>query len=235
MADRPNELDLGEVGDTDALELDLPAAQPGPAPPTDDSDSAAPFPPVENRSPAHSAVVRHRRMQTGSARRVHRTDLNEAVRSKVYPAVAAGSARRQPSLETAHGSESFYGALFGAFSYPLAQSAWVMLIIGALFFYGVDMLVAFASSGLFVIGSGLTIGGVMAAYLATFWLQIITHSATGENSLPDWPDLSGISAHALLLFASAIVIAFAPAVAAFVLAGKAAFWGCWRWALCSFR
>jgi hypothetical protein len=94
MADRPNELDLGEVGDTDALELDLPVAQPGLAPPTDDNDSAAPVPPGENRSPAHSAIMRNRWMQTGSARRVHRTDLNQAVLSNVYPAVSAGSARR---------------------------------------------------------------------------------------------------------------------------------------------
>lgn len=93
----------------------------------------------------------------------------------------------------------FFASLKGAFKYPVVEGAWLLMILGTLFFGALEVVIFvlkfMVTTGLaplvFRAGVGLVIVVVFGAgYLFAYIQCIITATAAGDHRLPDWPDLS---------------------------------------------
>jgi hypothetical protein len=105
---------------------------------------------------------------------------------------------------------SFYRLLPGAFGYPFKSKGIILLVIGAIVF----LVLEFLSSWSWII-SIITTG-----YLFAYMQKIISHTAQGEDELPDFPEFGEWWSDIILpflLFAGTFVVSFAPAIAIFFL------------------
>lgn len=82
------------------------------------------------------------------------------------------------------------GELSGAFSYPLAGGGWVALVAGAVL--GGVLSWFIAVGGFFMLFFALAFFLAMVGYVWVWLLRIVSATADGEDSLPDWPDFSGL-------------------------------------------
>jgi hypothetical protein len=125
--------------------------------------------------------------------------------------------------------EKTFGQRVGtAFLYPLQGDGIILLFTGGLFYMLIDaagfisrfagMVGILAIVFLTILGSG---------YLVSYMRRILTSSAVGENSMPDWPDLGDLSSDILLPFmqlSTTVAFCFAPAIALTVYAPPESPW-----------
>jgi hypothetical protein len=115
----------------------------------------------------------------------------------------------------------FFARLPGAFLYPLRGTGWIMLIVGSVLFALVGLTVALLGGGILI--PVALIGYLLAAgYLCAFMIKVIRSSGSGDQELPDWPELGGwwedILRPFLLILATG-AFCLAPAVAWLLIAG----------------
>lgn len=104
----------------------------------------------------------------------------------------------------------FYRRLPGTLVFPFRRNGIILLIIGALVFLVLEFLARF-SWILTVISTG---------YLFAYMQKIISHSAQGEDDMPDFPEFSEWWSDIIqpfLQFTGTAVVSFAPAIAAAIL------------------
>ncbi len=97
----------------------------------------------------------------------------------------------EPARSQAAPDKSFFSQACGAFSYPLKGDGLILLICGVVFFVVlgfVRTLAGMAGPYGFVLVLMLTIFGM--GYVFSYAKSIITSTANGEDSPPDWPDVT---------------------------------------------
>ena len=111
---------------------------------------------------------------------------------------------------------SFEAGLGGIFKYPLKGKGLAILIMGALLVWIGRGL---ASHGIGT--AGLTIAGVVAAYLAMFYIDVCHSTVSGDDELPDWPDPLRIHEFGLDVgkFVCATICSFLPVIVILILVG----------------
>lgn len=103
-----------------------------------------------------------------------------------------------------------------AFSYPFADGGWMALVAGALM-GGIGLFVL--RFGIFMLVLVIPLFLAMVGYLWTWLLQIVSSTAYGEDSLPDWPDFTSVrdsALRALVLFLL-VLLCLTPAIGAWYL------------------
>ena len=111
--------------------------------------------------------------------------------------------------------ETFLGQMRGAFSYPLKNDGWILLICGVFFFVALGFirtLVGILGPYSFVLASLVAAFGT--GYAFSYAKSIITSTANGEDAQPDWPDVTEWQADILLPFCQMIALlalTFGPA------------------------
>jgi hypothetical protein len=106
---------------------------------------------------------------------------------------------------------SFARSLDGLFMYPLRGSGLPMLLLGTVFFYAVELILWLSGFSFFFMAIGLIVAVLMSAYQSMFFVSVLNKSATGDDDLPGWPDITaGEMISDLLKFVGAAVIAFLP-------------------------
>lgn len=116
-----------------------------------------------------------------------------------------------PALEQA---PSFYRQLPAAFVYPFKGSGLLLLGLGAVFF----LILAFALR--FALVFQFPIRVFTVGYLFACMQRIISSSATGEDEVPDFPEVSEIWSDIILpflFFTGTVIVSFAPAIAVAIL------------------
>jgi hypothetical protein len=119
-------------------------------------------------------------------------------------------------IPVAEPKRTFAQRVPAALLYPLRGDGFILLFTGGLLYLLMDgagivsrfagMVGVLAIVFLTVLGSG---------YLVAYMRRIVTSSAAGENTLPDWPDLSDLGSDIILPFlqlAGTVAISFAPAI-----------------------
>jgi hypothetical protein len=133
------------------------------------------------------------------------------VETAAAPPVAHTAQAAIAAINPAYYEEpSFYRLLPGAFGYPFKSKGIILLVIGAIVF----LVLEFLSSWSWII-SIITTG-----YLFAYMQKIISHTAQGEDELPDFPEFGEWWSDIILpflLFAGTFVVSFAPAIAIFFL------------------
>ncbi len=118
----------------------------------------------------------------------------------------------------------FFAQLPGAFSYPMRGDGVVLLVAGALFYsllHAAMYLARFAPIYGLVAVAFLTIFG--GGYLTSYLRRILTSSAMGEDTMPDWPEITDFSSDVLLpLFQllGTLLACFAPAIALMIFVAR---------------
>lgn len=80
---------------------------------------------------------------------------------------------------------TFFQSLPGAFSYPVKGDAWLLLVLGTLFFGAIDL------AGMFMGFLGMGILGVFGTgYFFSYVQGIIATTGMGDNRGPEWPEFS---------------------------------------------
>jgi hypothetical protein len=105
---------------------------------------------------------------------------------------------------------SFYRRLPGAFAYPFKGSGLLLLGLGTVFF----VILAFALRLALVFQFAIRV--FTFGYLFAFMQRIISSSATGEDEVPDFPDVTEIWSDIILpflFFTGTVIVSFAPAIA----------------------
>jgi hypothetical protein len=120
----------------------------------------------------------------------------------------------------------FFSAMRSAFTYPLHEDGWILIIAGGLFFTVLGLARYVMGFGFLVMAASLVVSVFAAGYLFSYLQRIITTSAGGEKQLPDWPDFSGFDdvIGPCFQFGAAIFGCFLPAIAVLVLAGTDSEW-----------
>jgi len=115
--------------------------------------------------------------------------------------------------------QSFIRMIPRAFSYPLKGNGMMILVAGTIFFWFFQLM---ASWSIF----GFLIGIFLSGYICAYMLKIINSSASGRETLPEWPeflDLWGSILSPLFLVIATAIVSFAPAaIYAFVLLPRGA-------------
>ncbi len=96
-----------------------------------------------------------------------------------------------------------------ALSYPIRNSGWIMILIGAIFSAILDL---FQFAPIF----GLVVGVFGAGYFGAFYLDIVNATMTDHDEMPDWPSMSDFITDILspfLRLTLLILISFTPLIA----------------------
>lgn len=93
-----------------------------------------------------------------------------------------------------------------AVMFPIRGKGIWLIIAGAVFFYGINLLNAISPL------LSLIFGTFTVAFLACYAFKIVGEAARGEDEAPDWPDATEIG-KPLLLYLAALAITVLPAVA----------------------
>ena len=113
--------------------------------------------------------------------------------------------------------ESFYAALRTAFAYPFRAGAWLLLLIGTVFFglleVSIFVLKWMLSSGILQLMWYALLGLVIlttftAGYLYAYMQRIILCTVGGDHDLPDWPEFSSLWADMVLPAFQNVVVWF---------------------------
>lgn len=113
--------------------------------------------------------------------------------------------------------KGFFASLPGVFAYPFKGSGPVLLVVGGVFFLilkGARFVSAFG--GLFGLAGVLLLTIFMTGYLFSYAKRIVASSAGGEESPPDWPELSDPFEDVLTPFGqflALVLLCFGPAAA----------------------
>ncbi len=90
----------------------------------------------------------------------------------------------QPSTADLGLPETFFKSIPGAFSYPVKGDAWLLLLLGTIFFGVLDLAQMFSG----IVGLGIGVFGT--GYLYSFVQSIIMATGMGDKRGPEWPDFS---------------------------------------------
>lgn len=105
--------------------------------------------------------------------------------------------------------DTFFKSLPSAFSYPIKGDAWLLLVLGTVFFGLLDLAKIF--SGL----AGLGVGLFGTGYLYSFVQSIIASTGMGDRRGPEWPEFSDWWSDILtpaFQFTFTTVVVFLPAI-----------------------
>jgi hypothetical protein len=120
-------------------------------------------------------------------------------------------------LHAAVEQKSFASRLGGAFLYPLKGDGVILLVTGTVFYSIIGGATSLSSHAVIIGGLGLFILGVLGTgYLIAYLRRILLSSAMGEGTMPDWPDLSDLTADILspcFQLVGTVAACFLPAVA----------------------
>lgn len=96
-----------------------------------------------------------------------------------------------------------------AFAYPLQGDGLILLSAGAVFFFVLSIVSSFAAL------VGVILSFVAAGYAICYYQQILATSATGRDTMPDWPDFTGWAdlIPPVLQFLGTLLFSFGPAIA----------------------
>ena len=117
----------------------------------------------------------------------------------------------------------FAGQIKSAFGYPLQGDGLILLGAGAVFFFVLSVVASFAAL------VGLILSLAAAGYVVCYYQQILTTSATGRDTMPDWPDFTGLGdlISPITQFLGTLLFAFGPAIAINVLTSADQPWKPW--------
>jgi hypothetical protein len=109
--------------------------------------------------------------------------------------------------------ETFTSLLFKSFVYPLKGMGLATILAGAVTYALLDLLkrYGFGFIGFAAVATGLFATG----YLCAFMQSIVTTSASGDDGIPMWPDLSDVFADIIIpffQFATIFVACFLPGI-----------------------
>ena len=96
-----------------------------------------------------------------------------------------------------------------ALSYPIRQSGWIMILLGAIF----SAILGFMQG---VPLFGIPVAIFSAGYFGAFYLSIIETTIGGRETLPEWPSFTSFIDDVLMPFArlfGLVLISFAPLIA----------------------
>jgi hypothetical protein len=123
-------------------------------------------------------------------------------------------------LQPPRDERTFFDLLPGAFIFPFQGDGWILMVTGTAFCLFVHLVV---SAPRFVLLAPLESFSVLivmvfaCGYLFAYQLKIIAESAIGRESMPDWPDFTGvhdvISPFLQFLFLAFVCFAPTPAIA----------------------
>lgn len=105
---------------------------------------------------------------------------------------------------------NFYRLLPGAFGYPFKSKGIILLVIGAVVFLVLEFLASWS----------WVVSVISTGYLFAYMQKIISHTAQGEDEMPDFPEFGEWWSDIILpflLFVGTFVASFAPAIAVFFL------------------
>jgi hypothetical protein len=132
------------------------------------------------------------------------------------PTWAAARRSATATSDPAAAAQDYWGALPGAFGFPLKGEGFIALIVGVIFLTVVHYLVSIASVSL----SGILLGGIVyiigTGYFAGYLMTIIERTAHDKNDAPGWPDLDDWQENALKPFAFILalsILCIGPSVA----------------------
>jgi hypothetical protein len=110
-----------------------------------------------------------------------------------------------------------------AFGYPLHGDGLILLGAGAVFFFVVNVFAKHAAI------LGLLVSLAAAGYLIRYYQQILTTSATGRDTMPDWPDFTdfGDLVSPIVQFLGTFAISFGPAIALNIFVAPETTWKAW--------
>ena len=116
----------------------------------------------------------------------------------------------------------FLNQVLSAFNYPFQGDGMVLLCVGVLLFFLMRLVMlivqfAFLIGGLVMILLALYMTGFLTAYLR----RVITSTALGDATMPDWPDVDDFADDILrpvFQLLSTVLISFAPAIGLLVYA-----------------
>jgi hypothetical protein len=125
--------------------------------------------------------------------------------------LAAPPARAVPK------EQGFAGRLGGAFLYPFKGDGMVLLATGTIF-YAIINAASFFAQFAFVYGLAviLMVSAFATGYLISYLRRILISSATGEEKMPDWPDISELWDDIVapsLQFLGTVAVCYLPAAA----------------------
>lgn len=124
-------------------------------------------------------------------------------------ALASGPQQIEEVTKISRRPTSFTASLQGLFSYPLRGKGFFVLVMGGLFLWAGRLL---ASHGIGT--AGLTIAGIVTAYLCMFYIDVCHTTVGGEDHLPDWPDPLRLHEFGLDIgkFFVATIVSFLPVI-----------------------
>jgi hypothetical protein len=111
---------------------------------------------------------------------------------------------------------SFSNLAAKAFAYPLKGTGLMILFAGAL----VYSIFGIIPGGMFLGVISLVVSLVATGYFFAFMQSIVTSSASGEDKLPDWPDITHFADDIVAPFVQFLAIALICIVPGVVLANK---------------
>lgn len=110
---------------------------------------------------------------------------------------------------------SFTALARGAFLYPFKGDGTVLLVTGTLFYLlitGAEFVLSFLPGYGWIVLALLVVFGI--GYLTTYLRHILTGTALGEKTMPDWPEFTGFDSVSspCLQLAGTVVFCFGPAI-----------------------
>jgi hypothetical protein len=105
-------------------------------------------------------------------------------------------------------TKGFFRQLPGVFIYPFKGSGLLVLILGTIFFAGLDFISARFMFGIFILILKLLATG----YLFSYMQNIIHSTAAEDNEMPELPALDGLVG-AFFTFVGTVTLSFGPAIA----------------------
>lgn len=151
-----------------------------------------------------------RRNEHGALRKFCRTCGGECSAIKVRSAASASS-------------PTFARQISGAFAYPFKADGVILLVAGTIFYVVLGFVAAHAA----ILGLGVMLFGT--GYLISYYQRILLSSATGQASMPDWPDFTSLGDFVapVLQFIVTALFAFGPFLALTNFAPPDAPWRLW--------
>jgi hypothetical protein len=103
-----------------------------------------------------------------------------------------------------------------AFYFPLRRDGFILLAAGTFFLCVLNTAQFFSSfAPLYGLMATLILGVGGTGYLTSFFRRIVTGSATGEETMPDWPDITDFTSDILwpfLQLLGTLTVSFLPAI-----------------------
>lgn len=137
-------------------------------------------------------------------------------------ALASGPKQVEEVTKISRRPASFAAALPDVFKYPLRGKGLAILIMGALLLYVARSLMKYGMGM-----SGITLLGIVTAYIAMFYIDVCHTTVGGDDELPEWPDPLRLHEFGLDVgkFVCALLCSFLPVILIFVFLGASLFGG----------